>query len=129
MKAIVRILRATLPGTDRVPGLSEATCRAFLARVRREAPGLTALGLYASAMAVLLTPPLTIGRWRTADHLGDLDLDRHLTALARHPAYVLRQTVLMLKMTAGLAWGADPAVRRALGMAPYPPDPGTWRTA
>lgn len=129
MKAIVRILRATIPGTARVPGLSEETCRTFLAKLRREAPPLTLVGLYASALAVLVTPPLTIGRWRTADHLSGDDLDRHLQALARHPLYMVRQTIVMMKMTAGLAWGADPLVRGALGIAPYGSDPGTWRSA
>jgi hypothetical protein len=45
-----------------------------------------------------------------------------------HRIYLVRQTVFLLKMVAGLCWGAHPDVRARLALRAYPADPGTWRT-
>ena len=45
-----------------------------------------------------------------------------------HPIYLVRQSAFVLKLNAGFCWGADPDVRRAIGLAPYRPDPEGWRT-
>lgn len=127
MKALVHLLQASLPGTAAVPGLSAGRGREFLARFHREAPWTVVVALWASAVATWLLPPVTIGRLRPACWLRAADLDRHLAAMARHPLYLVRQSLMMIKSTAGLAWGADPTVRRALGYEAYGPDPATWR--
>ena len=53
-------------------------------------------------------------------------LDRHASRITTTRFYLLRQAVFLVKLAAGLCWGADPAVRARLAMAPYPADPGTW---
>jgi len=125
----VRVLSAILPATGDVPGIDPERCTDFLARYRREAPFLPRLALNLSVLVFLLSPPLTGAGLRPALALRPEKLERHCEGLGRHRLYHLRQVTLMLKTAAGLVWGADPAVRLALGLPPYADDPAGWREA
>ena len=69
------------------------------------------------------------GRLQPALSLRSKTLDRHANLAAAHSLYLMRQAMLLLKTVGGLCWGADPKVRRALGLRDYPSDPGTWKQA
>jgi len=85
------------------------------------------LTLALTVLLFLSTPLLTVRRPLPALWLNAARLDQHADRLSRHRFYLLRQGMKMLKTVGGLAWGADPDVRAALGLSPYAPDPGTWR--
>ena len=125
----VRVLSAVLPATASVPGIDPERCLEFLARYRRDAPFLPRLALTLSGLGFRLSPPLTGAGMRPALALSPARLERHCEGLGRHRSYHLRQVTLMLKTAAGLVWGADPAVRESLGLAPYAKDPSGWRSS
>ena len=125
----VRVISAILPATPNVPGINPERCVEFLARYRREAPSLPRLALNISVLVFLISPPLTGTGMRPALSLSPARLERHCQGLGRHRNYHLRQATLMLKTAAGLVWGADPTVREALGLDPYPEDPAVWKVS
>lgn len=119
---------ALYPGAPGVPGVAELGLDEFLARYRREAPTLMWLGLVLGAIAFTLSPILTIGWPLPSFWLPREALDRHASRAAGHRWYLLRQLVMIVKMSGGLCWGQHPQVRQLHGVAPYPADPGSWRT-
>ncbi len=124
-KVLVKIMLAIFPGSEDLPGLDPLRTERFLEQFLREAPLLVRLGLHGSALAFLLSTPLTVGRLQPALSLRPDLLDRHTHAVACHPNYWVRQSMMLLKTVGGMCWGADSEVRRALGLKPYDPDPGT----
>src|SRR5258708_7139595 len=54
-------------------------------------------------------------------------LERHADRRLSHPVYLLRQAVFLVRLSAGMCWGADANVRARFALAPYAPDPGTFR--
>jgi hypothetical protein len=122
-----RALRDVLPGSATIPGLDACDLRGFVKRCNGEAPPLFKIALLASVFVWLAAPVWTIFVPLPAVLLPRSWNDKHLRSMAYSRVYILRQVVLMLKQTGGACWGADPAVRKAAGMKPYPPDPGTWK--
>jgi hypothetical protein len=53
--------------------------------------------------------------------------DRHASKISGTRVYLVRQLIFLLKIPAGLAWGAHPDVRRSFALPPLAADPGTWR--
>ena len=133
-RTTTRVLQAILPPSlptpksPALPGVDTKLCHDFLTRYRAGAPFLPRFALHLSVAVFLLSPPLTRTGLRPALSLSPDRLQLHCERLAGHRIYLLRQLTLMLKTMAGLVWGADPEVRTALHLAPYPPDPTTWRT-
>ena len=128
-RVLVRVLDSALPAGDVLPGIDPDRCAEMLDRIRREAPLILRLSLHASVAVFLASPLLTVGRPCPALWLSPARLDSHADRMARHRWYLMRQSMLMIKTVAGLCWGADPAVRGALGMEPYAPDSEGWREA
>jgi len=126
---VVRSLCAVLPASEALPGLDPERTRAFLARFRRESPLGMRLVLDLSVLLFESTPLLTIGVPLPASLLSDERRDRHADRMARHRLYLVRQSMKMLKTSAGLVWGADAEVRAALGIPLYAADPDDWRCA
>jgi hypothetical protein len=122
-----RALRDVLPTSAAFPGLEACNLPAFVRRCNAEAPPLFKIALWASVAMWLASPIWTIYVPLPAVLLPRAWNDRHLRKMAGSRVYILRQVVLMLKQTGGACWGADPGVRKAAGMLPYPPDPGTWK--
>lgn len=112
-----------------LPGVEDCDLHAFLRRYRREAPLHMWLGLVLGALVFQLTPLFTIGVPLWASALSAKSADRHAYAVTTSSVYLLRQLMFLLKMAAGLAWGADPVVRARLGLPPLAEDPGSWRRA
>ncbi|MBN2801122.1 MAG: hypothetical protein JXX28_18430 [Deltaproteobacteria bacterium] len=122
---LTRAMQAFFPHTDALPGLAEEAAHAHLDRLDAEAPLLFRLGLIAGALAFTLSPLLTVGLPLPSLWLSAERLDLHADRAASHPLYLYKMLIFTLKMNAGLAWGAQDQVRRALALAPLPPDPRT----
>lgn len=127
MWLIRRAIAALFPAHGEVPGVAELDLDAFLLRYKRESPLLLWVGLHLGALVFTLSPLLTIGWPLPSVLLPARALDRHAHAATTHPWYLLRQLVLLLKVAGGLCWGQHPRVRALHAVAPYSPDPGTWR--
>ena len=118
-----------MPRTEVLPGIADTGVDAFLRRLRAEADPLYWLGLVVGAMVFAITPLVTVGLPLPAFLLPGKLLERHAERLMTHRIYLLRQAVFLVRLSAGMCWGADPAVRSRLALAPYPADPGTFREA
>jgi len=118
---------AMMPRTEALPGIADTALDVFLRRLQKETIGLFWLGLALGTVVFMLTPLVTIGVPLPAFALSKSLLDRHTERILGHPVYLLRQAVFLLRVSAGLCWGADEGVRAHFALAPYPPDPGTFR--
>jgi hypothetical protein len=74
-----------------------------------------------------VTPLITVGLPLPAFALPKKLLDRHTERILSYPIYLVRQGVFLIRLSAGLCWGADADVRARFALAPYAPDPGTFR--
>ncbi len=115
------------PATDTLPGVADTDVDTFLDKVAVEATPLIRLGLALATLVYTITPLFTVGWPLLAFMLPAKVAERHATKLVGHPIYLVRQSVFVLKMMAGLCWGQHPKVRASLSMDAYPADPGTWR--
>lgn len=127
-RMIVFAMCALIPGGAGLPGVADCGVDAHVVKLRRESTGMFWAGVVLGAALFVATPLLTVRRPLPAFWLDADTLDRHADLVARTPIYHLRQAIFFLKTAAGLCWGADPVVRARLGLDPYVPDPGTWRT-
>jgi hypothetical protein len=127
---VIKFVMCTLmPGTEALPGIRDTELDTFLRRLRADAEPLYWLGLVVGAVVFVVTPLFTVGLPLPAFWLPRRLLDRHAERLLSHPVYLLRQAVFLVRLSAGMCWGADPEVRARLALAPYELDPGTFRVA
>lgn len=124
-----KVLLEILPPKGALPGLESVDVNTFLRDFTRDAPLLMRVALFLSVMVFIFSTPITLFLPWPALWLPKSARARHTVRLANHPIYVVRQTMTMLKMVAGMAWGQDPAIRERLNLKAYDPDPGTWRPA
>ncbi len=129
MTWLVRAAIVALYPRTELPGAADCHLDDFLKRFNREAPPLIRLGVLLGALAFHLTPLFTVFVPLPAFLLPAGLLDTHAARISSTRFYLLRQTIFLLKMAAGLCWGADPAVRARFALPPLPADPGTWRTS
>jgi hypothetical protein len=120
-------LVAFFPRVDDLPGLAELGVDEKIAALRRESTVLFWFGIVTAAVFFQLTPVLTVRRPVPAVLLSEEQLDEHAHKLASFPVYVLRQLIVLLKMTGGLFWGESPEIRAFLHLPAYGDDPGTRR--
>jgi hypothetical protein len=120
---------ALMPRTDALPGIEDTDVDAFLRRLRADAEPLFWLGLVIGAVVFAVTPIITVWVPLPAFLLPRSLLDRHAERLTGERGYLLRQAVFLVRVSAGMCWGADPSVRASLALPPYAPDPGTFRVA
>lgn len=118
----------TYPRTPTLPGIEDCGLDEHLKKFKRESPPLIWLGTVVGALVFHLTPVLTVYVPLPAFLLPARLQDRHASRITTTRIYLLRQAVFLIKLCAGLCWGADPQVRKALALPPLPKDPGTWRT-
>lgn len=121
-------LVAFFPREGDLPGLAELGVDDKIVALRRESTTLFWIGIVGAALFFQLTPILTVRRPWPAVFLTPEQLDRHAHGLASHPAYLVRQLVMLIKLTGGLFWGQSDEVRAFLRLPAYPEDPGTRRT-
>lgn len=109
----------TLLSAEDTPGLGlgilDTGYEAFREEFRRTAVLPMRLSLWAAFRAAIWIAPLLIGRLPPLGRLGREERTRALTRLTTHPAYLLRQLGMMLKMNVCLAFGADRRVQRFVG--------------
>jgi hypothetical protein len=122
------VLSALYPRTEYFPGIADTDLDRFLVRFRHEAPGLMRLGLYVALFLFVVTPLITVYVPLPSFLLPRKLLDRHAERIATFPIYPLRSLMLLLKLIAGLCFGAHPLLRAQLALPPLPPDPEQWRT-
>ena len=118
-----------MPAVGDLPGIADAGIDVFLAQLRRESPLLVWVGLVLGALIFVLSPVLTVYVPLPSMLLPRGLRDTHADRICTTRFYLLRQAIFLLKMYACMCWGQDPAVRRRLHVAPYPVDPGTFRTS
>lgn len=116
-----------LPRSSHLPGLADTDLDAFLRRLRRESDVVFWSGLWLGALVFAATPLITLGVPLPAFLLPRRLLERHTARIITHPIYLLRQALSVVRLIAGMCWGADPRVRACFELAPYPADPGTFR--
>ena len=118
----------TYPRVPNLPGIEDCGLDVHLAAFKRESPPLIWFGTVAGAILFHLTPLMTVYLPLPAFLLPAKLKDRHASRIMTTRFYLLRQAVFLVKLCAGLCWGADPEVRRRLALPVLPKDPGTWRT-
>ena len=129
MNWLVRFaMRAMLPRAAGLPGIEDTGLDEFVPRLRRDCTALLWAGVVLGAVVFQLSPLLTTWVPLPACLLWKSALERHASRITSHPLYLIRSSVMLVKVTAGYCWGAHPDVRRAIGLAPYEPDPDVWRT-
>lgn len=126
---ILHAMRALYPRTEALPGIEDTEPRAFLRQYRREASTLIVLGLVLGAMAFAWSPIVTVYWPLPSFLLPRAVLDRHAMRVGGSRIYLLRQSIFLVKLAAGMCWGQHPRVRERFALSPYPDDPGTWREA
>ena len=128
MIALIKFaMRALMPRSEGLPGVADTDLDGFLHRMRAETTPLLWAGIVAGALVFVFSPILTLGVPLPAFALPASWLDKHALRVVGHPLYIVRQAVLLLRLAAGMCWGSDPTVRGCFALAPYPPDPGTYR--
>jgi len=110
-----------------LPGIADTDLDGFLDTYARQAHPMMKLGVYGAALAFVFLPFATIFVPLPAFLLPASWREAHVSRAANHRFYLIRQVILLLKFAAGFCWGADPEVRRRIGLRPMPPDPGTFR--
>jgi hypothetical protein len=115
------------PRTAALPGAADCDLEAFLLRFRREAAPLVWLGVVLGAVLFHLTPVFTVRVPLPAFMLPPDVADRHASRISGSRIYLVRQSIFLVKLAAGLAWGAHPDVRARFALPALAPDPGTWR--
>ena len=109
------------------PGAEDCDLDAFLDRFRRETTTLMWIGVVLGSLVFQLTPILTVLVPAPASLLPNGLKNRHAERIASSNVYLLRQSVFLVKLVAGMVWGAHPSVRERFALPPLAPDPGTWR--
>ena len=97
--------------------------------MRADAEPLYWLGLVLGAFVFAITPVITVGIPLPAFWLSADALERHTDRILSHRIYALRQAAYLVRLSAGMCWGADPKVRQQLELPIYGTDPDTFRTS
>lgn len=126
---LIRFTMITMmPRAGGLPGIEDTHLNDFLQKMRREADPLFWSGLVLGAAVFMISPLFTIGLPVPALLLPKSLRYLHAERLLAHPVYLLRQAAFLVRVSAGMCWGADPDVRAHFALAPLPPDPGTFRS-
>jgi len=110
-----------------MPGVEDADLKSFLADFWREAAPVMKLGMVLSTILYVLSPLFTVYVPLPLFFLPRGLRAKHADRASTSNLYLLRSATLLVKMVAGIAWGANPEVRRKFTLDPLPPDPGTWK--
>lgn len=121
-------MSAFFPPTDGLPGLADLDVTGFVDDLQREVSSMYWSGVVMASMAFVASPIVTIGVPLPAWALSEEQLDRHANKMSSSSIYPVRQAAFLVRLTAGMMWGADPTVRAHFGLKPYGPDPGTFRS-
>lgn len=126
---IAHAMGALYPRTEALPGIGDVGVRDFLRRYRRESSTLMWLGLVAGSLLFVFSPLLTVFVPLPSFFLPRRLLDEHAYRVTYSRIYLLRQSVFLVKLAAGLVWGQHAEVRARFALPPYEADPDDWRTS
>ncbi|MEI8257885.1 MAG: hypothetical protein WCJ30_19590 [Deltaproteobacteria bacterium] len=103
-------------GVDpRLPyGVRDCDIDGYLDECMATWPMLTIIGFRATVFAVGLASIVLLRTWRTFSRLSTDERVRVLTMLYANNLYVVRQLVILMKVTAGIVYGSTPKVRAPL---------------
>lgn len=118
---------AMMPRSEGLPGIEDTDLDGFLRRMKHDADWLYWLGLVAGAVVFAITPILTVYVPLPAFLLGKGLREKHADRILSTRIYLLRQAVYLVRLSAGMCWGADPKVRERFALPAYGPDPRTFR--
>src|SRR4051794_21850542 len=93
------------------PGAEDCELDAYLERFRRETTTLMWVGVVLGSIVFQLTPVITVYVPLPASLLSKELGNRHAERIASTNVYLLRQAMFLVKLVAGMAWGAHPSVR------------------
>jgi len=100
---------------------SETGAEKILEEIVRYTPFITAFGLRATiGLIEIFGPLISAGRFRRFSRLDPGSREEVLNRMYKSKIYLIRQLVLLIKMTACFGWGASPEVRKALGASGEP---------
>ena len=119
---------ALYPRTAELPGAEDCDIDGFLRRFRAETTFLMWLGVVMGALVFHLSPIITVFVPLPAFLLPRGLRDKHAYRVTTGGFYITRQAVFLLKLAAGLCWGAHPEVRKKFALPALASDPDTWRT-
>ncbi len=130
MKQLIRSAMCDLyPPAAGFPGVRDCDVDEYLRKLERETNLLVWTGLVASAVVYVATPIFTVFVPLPSFALPRALRDEHALRISGARVYLVRQAVALLKMFGGICWGQHPDVRRAMKLAPYDADPGSFRRA
>jgi hypothetical protein len=116
-----------MPRTAGLPGIADTNVTGFLRRMQRESSRVYWTALVLGALVYALTPLLTVGVPLPVFALSPRLRMVHAERAPRLGIYLLRQAIMLVRLNAGMCWGADPWVRSRFALAAYPEDPGSYR--
>lgn len=116
-----------MPRTAGLPGIADTNVTGFLRRMRRESSRVYWTALVLGALVYALSPVLTVGVPLPSVALSPRLRALHAERATRLRIYLLRQAIMLVRLSAGMCWGADPWVRSRFALAAYPEDPGSYR--
>ncbi|MFT7583070.1 MAG: hypothetical protein ACI9MR_004756 [Myxococcota bacterium] len=129
MRRLIKFAMTSLyPRSEDLPGLADTDLDGYLNTFFREAPFVHRAAIVAGTAAIVAGPILTLRRPLLATSLDPEALATHLERLAYHRLYIVRQLTFLMKMVAGMAWGASDPVRASFDLPPLEDDPKTWRS-
>ena len=126
---IKHAMAAMMPRSAELPGILDTDIDGFLRRMREDADPLYWTALVMGTVVYAISPLLTVFVPLPSFLLPAVLRARHTERLLSHRLYLLRQAGYIVRLSAGMCWGADPTVRAKFALAPYPADPGTFRTS
>lgn len=127
IRSAMRDLMPRGAGEGGLPGIEDTGDTEFLRMMKRESDGIFWLGIALGGWVYALTPILTVYVPLPAFLLPRALREKHAQRIVASRLYLIRQAVFLVRLAAGLCWGRDPEVRARFALAPYPPDPGTYR--
>ena len=122
-------LAILLPSHDGISGFDTHSLHTAMHKNLNDTSAMLRFGVYACALLFIFSPIFTLGIPLPTFCLSPKFQFKHAERLSTHRIYWFRQSIFVLKTMATLIWGAQPQVRKKLGMQPYAPDPGTWKSA
>src|SRR4051812_44177957 len=96
-----------MPRAAGLPGIADTDLDAFLRKMRQESQTLYWAGLVLGAIIFAVTPLITVGVPLPAFLLPERLLRRHAERVLAHPVYTIRQAAMLVRLSAGMCWGAD----------------------
>jgi hypothetical protein len=117
------------PRTEELPGAEDCDLVPFLRGFCSDAPRPMWIGVVLGAIVFHLAPLFTVYVPLPAFLLPRTLRDRHAQRISTSSLYLVRQSIMLLKLPAGMCWGAHPSVRAKLALPPLPRDPDQWRSA